>query len=192
MTRGDNPLKYKNIYNHRHGGTPVDHDKTDTLTEKDLDNFLEKEKTKYDNEPWNKLNKTDKVKKLYMFAETYVTEKGIPEEKTMMEKFLKLALEKKKFAKIKDLKYDRISGKILDLTGLTYDALTNKFSIVRTSEVSTSKQLGTPKKSRTTSTKTVKKTVNSSSSSSSSLPPSTHIATAANNNSIDQVQDTSI
>jgi hypothetical protein len=187
MTRGDNLLKYKNIYNHRHGGTPVDHDKTETLTEKDLDNFLEKEKTKYDNEPWNKLNKTDKVKKLYIFAETYVTEKDIPKEKTMMEKFLKLALEKKKFAKIKDLKYDRISGKILDLTGLTYDALTNKFSIVRTSEVSTSKQLGTPKKSRPTSTKTVKKTVNSSS---SSLPPSTHIATATDDTPVDQVQDT--
>jgi len=148
--RGDNVLKYKNIYNQRHGANSVsDGDKVENLTEKDLDNFLEKEKTNYSNEPWNKLNKTDKIKKLYMFAATYVTDNSIVDEKTTMEKFLKLSLENKKISKVKDLKYDKLTGQILEINGLNYDSVTKKFIILRTGDnhVSTSKQLGTPKKS---------------------------------------------
>tara|TARA_B100001093_G_C26779361_1_gene993868 strand:- start:70 stop:567 length:498 start_codon:yes stop_codon:yes gene_type:complete len=153
MTRNDNMLKYKNIYNQRHGES--NNQKTENLTEKDLDNFLEKEKTKYENEPWNKLNKTDKIKKLYDFANNYVNENSITEEKITMEKFLKSSLENKKISKIKDIKYDKSSGKIIEIIGLKYDKTANRFMILKSNDnhVSTSKQLGTPKKSKTTNLK---------------------------------------
>jgi len=152
MTKNDNILKYKNIYNQRHD--QVNNEKTETLTEKDLDNFLEKEKTKYENEPWNKLNKTDKIKKLYDFANNYVKENYIIEEKITMEKFLKSSLENKKISKIKDIKYDKSTGKIIEIIGLKYDKSANRFMIKSNdNHISTSKQLGTPKKTKQTKMK---------------------------------------
>ena len=153
MTKNDNMLKYKNIYNQRH--TEQNNEKTETLTEQDLDNFLEKEKNKYENEPWNKLNKTDKIKKLYDFANNYVKENSISEEKNTMEKFLKSSLENKKISKIKDIKYDKMTGKIIEIIGLKYDKTSNRFMILKSNDnhVSTSKQLGTPKKTKTNNLK---------------------------------------
>ena len=155
--RGDNVLKYKHIYQRR-GSTGTSPDETiENLTEKDLDSFLEKEKNNYSNEPWNKLNKTDKIKKLYSFAATYVDVNSIVEEKIAMEKFLKWSLETKKISKVKDIKYDKCSGKILEISGLGYDSVTKKFAISRTGDnnTSTSNQLGIPKKA----TKSVAKRV---------------------------------
>jgi hypothetical protein len=159
MTRGDNILKYKNIYNNqRHVATNVEEEKNETLTEKDLDKFLEKEKCKYENEPWNKLNKTDKIKKLYTFAENYVKENSIMDELKTMEKFLKASLESKKISKIKDIKYDKSSGQILEINGLKYDKDNNKFMILKLNDnhVSTSKNLGTPKKTKQKVKRTMK------------------------------------
>ncbi len=160
MTRGDNMLKHKNIYNHRHGQQSTE-EKSEPLTEKDLDNFLEKEKTKYENEPWNKLNKTDKIKKLYDFAENYVKDNSIMEEKQTMEKFLKSSLENKKISKIKDIKYDKAIGKIIEINGLKYDIPSKRFMISKSNDphVSTSTQLGTPKNTKKSS---VKKTLKNS------------------------------
>ena len=151
-------LKYKNIYqNQRHGTNYTEEDHTQTLTEQDLDSFLEEEKNKYEGEPWNKLNKTDKLKKLYVFAEKYVNDNSIIEEKKSMEKFLKVSLENKKITKIKNKKYDKISGKITEITGLKYDDSNKKFSIKGgEGHVSTSKHLGTPKKSKQKIKKTMK------------------------------------
>lgn len=159
MTRGDNLLKYKNIYNkQRHAATNVEEEKNETLTEKDLDKFLEKEKCKYENEPWNKLNKTDKIKKLYTFAENYVKENSIIDELKTMEKFLKASLESKKISKIKDIKYDKSTGQILEINGLKYDKDVNKFMILKSNDnhISTSKNLGTPKKTKPRVKRTMK------------------------------------
>ena len=157
--RGDNVLKYKHIYNHQRRGVAgaSDGEKVENLTEKDLDSFLEKEKNNYSNEPWNKLNKTDKIKKLYSFAAKYVDDNSINDEKIAMEKFLKWSLETKRISKVKDLKYDKCSGKILEISGLDYDSETKKFAISRTGDNNdyTSKQLGTPKRA----TKSVAKRV---------------------------------
>jgi len=159
MTRGDNILKYKNIYNNqRHGAANVEEEKSEPLTEKDLDTFLENEKCKYENEPWNKLNKTDKIKKLYIFAENYVKENSIIDELKTMEKFLKASLESKKISKIKDLKYDKSTGQILEINGLKYDKDVNKFMILKSTDnhISTSKNLGTPKKTKQKVKRTMK------------------------------------
>ena len=48
-----------------------------------LENFLENEKTNNKNEPWSKLDKTIKIKKLVTYAEVYAKEKDYTEvEKT--------------------------------------------------------------------------------------------------------------
>lgn len=102
--------------------------KTSTLgakiTENDIDNldlFLESEKTANQSEPWNKLDKTTKYKKLQEFVEYYSCEKPLTEkEKEELIVFLKDAVDKKKIYKVKDIIYDKENGIIKDIPGLVY------------------------------------------------------------------------
>jgi hypothetical protein len=45
-----------------------------------LENFLENEKTNNKNEPWSKLDKTLKIKKIVSYAEIYAKEKEYTED----------------------------------------------------------------------------------------------------------------
>ncbi len=55
-----------------------------------LDKFLESEKNSNANEPWSKLDKTAKIKKLSVFAESYkITNNLSDEEFDKLTKFLK-------------------------------------------------------------------------------------------------------
>ena len=74
-----------------------------------LDKFLETEKNNNSNEPWCKLNKTIKTKKLLEFVETYSKEKNMTaDEVKALTAFLKDCLDKKKLARVKDVIYDKI------------------------------------------------------------------------------------
>ena len=100
--------------------------KTSTLgakmPENDIDNldlFLESEKTANQSEPWSKLDKTTKYRKLQDFVESY--EKPLSEkEKEELVVFLKDAVDKKKIYKVKDIIYDKENGVIKEIPGLVY------------------------------------------------------------------------
>jgi hypothetical protein len=102
--------------------------KTSTLgvkiTENDINNldlFLESEKTANQSEPWNKLDKTTKYKKLQDFVDYYSREKTLTEkEKEELVFFLKDAVDKKKIYKVKDIIYDKENGNIKEIPGLVY------------------------------------------------------------------------
>ena len=108
--------------------------KTSTLgakiTANDIDNldlFLESEKTANQSEPWNKLDKTTKYKKLQDFVEYYSCEKPLTEkEKEELIVFLKDAVDKKKIYKVKDIIYDKENGIIKDIPGLVYSKTEHK------------------------------------------------------------------
>jgi len=69
-----------------------------------LDKFLEDEKNNNKSEPWSKLDKTNKIKKLQDFVLKYSGENELNEEetKTLMT-FFKDCLDKKKLARVKDV-----------------------------------------------------------------------------------------
>ena len=100
--------------------------KTSTLgvkiPENDMDNldlFLESEKTANQSEPWSKLDKTTKYRKIQDFVESY--EKPLSEkEKDELILFLKDAVDKKKIYKVKDIIYDKENGVIKEIPGLMY------------------------------------------------------------------------
>lgn len=86
-----------------------------------LDLFLENEKSANQSEPWNKLDKTTKYRKLQEFAEQYAEEKLLNEkEKNELVIFLKDAVDKKKIHKVKDIIYDKINNLIKEIPGLVY------------------------------------------------------------------------
>jgi len=136
-------IKYKTMLLN---GAPL----TETKSAADLSNleqFLEKEKINNSNEPWCKLNKTIKFKKLIEYVEIYKNEKNIDEEECkLLTYFLKDSLDKKKLLRVKDVVYDKDSGVIKEIPALTYIKSNKHFTLKNIDKrVSTLKSLA-PKK----------------------------------------------
>ena len=115
--------------------------KTNTMDSLNL--FLEKEKQNNLQDNWSKLNKTVKLQKLIDYAEKYATENMLSDdEKAAFQTFLKEALDKKKLNRVKDVSYDRQTGTINQIVGLTYHRSVKRFSLKSTEVVldSTRKQ----------------------------------------------------
>ena len=95
-----------------------------------LDKFLENEKNNNSNEPWCKLNKTIKYKKLLEFVEVYKKNKNLNEDETnLLCLFLKDSLDKKKISKVKDVIYDKENGLIKEIPALTYSKANKHFTL---------------------------------------------------------------
>ena len=115
-----------------------------------LEKFLEAEKITNSNEPWCKLNKTIKTKKLIDFVESYSKEKSFDEEEIkLLTAFLKDSLDKKKLSRVKDVIYDKTNGVVKEIPALTYIKSNKHFTLKNIDKrVSTLKSLA-PKKSGT-------------------------------------------
>ena len=116
-----------------------------------LDKFLEDEKTNNQNEPWSKLDKTIKTKKMLLFAENYCKEKDMSlEESELLIQFLKECLDRKKLQRVKDVTYDKLNGVIKDIPSLFYSKGSRHFTLKNVEKrISTLKSLP-PKKTRGT------------------------------------------
>jgi hypothetical protein len=116
-----------------------------------LEKFLEAEKITNSNEPWCKLNKTIKTKKILDFVECYSKEKSYDEEEIkLLTAFLKDSLDKKKLSRVKDVIYDKITGIVKEIPALTYIKSNKHFTLKNIDKrVSTLKSLA-PKKINTT------------------------------------------
>ena len=122
-----------------------------------LEKFLEAEKINNSNEPWCKLNKTIKTKKLLDFVDLYSNEKKFNEEEVnLLTIFLKDSLDKKKLSRVKDVVYDKNTGNIKEIPALTYTKSNKHFTLKNIDKrVSTLKSLA-PKKSGTIKNKLMK------------------------------------
>lgn len=113
-----------------------------------LDKFLENEKNANVNEPWCKLNKTVKTKKLIEYVELYKEKNELLEEECrLMISFLKDCLDRKKLLRVKDVVYDKDNGTIKEIPALCYVKANKHFTLKNTDKrVSTLKSLVAPKK----------------------------------------------
>ena len=112
-----------------------------------LDKFLENEKNNNVNEPWCKLNKTIKTKKIIEFIEIYKKDKELSQEEVdNLTKFLKDCLDKKKLSRVKDVIYDKVNGVVKEIPALTYTKANKHFTLKNIDKrISTLKSLA-PKK----------------------------------------------
>lgn len=136
-------IKYKTMLLNR---APIQ----ETKSSNDLSNvekYLESEKTSNANDPWCKLNKTVKSKKLQEFVDQYKDQHMLnDEEAAHMLTFLKDCIDRKKLQRVKDVIYDKETGVIKDIPGLQYVKLTKHFTLKNVDKrVSTLKSLA-PKK----------------------------------------------
>ena len=116
-----------------------------------LDKFLEDEKNNNKNEPWCKLDKTIKTKKMLEFVNEYKKKNEFTEEEEkMLIDFLKDCLDRKKLQRVKDVVYDKTTGTIKDIPGLIYTKGTKHFTLKNIDKrISTIKSLA-PKKTQGT------------------------------------------
>ena len=112
-----------------------------------LDKFLEDNKTINQNDQWSKLDKTIKTKKILAYAEKYALSKELSkEEELLLSIFLKDCLDRKRFQRVKDVEYDKVTGEITDIPALTYIKSNKHFTLKNVEKrVSTLKSLP-PKK----------------------------------------------
>ena len=112
-----------------------------------LDIFLENEKNNNNNEPWSKLDKTVKTKKMLQYAELYKNEQKLDEtEYNNLIIFFKDCLDRKRLQRVKDVIYDKVTGQIKEIPGLLHNKVKNHFTIKNIDKkISTIKSLA-PKK----------------------------------------------
>ena len=140
-------IKYKTMLLN---GNPIHSTKSsDNIS--NLDKFLEEEKNNNVNEPWCKLNKTVKTKKIIEFVEIYKQTKNLDEDESqLLVTFLKDCLDRKKLQRVKDVVYNKTTGTIKDIPALTYMKTNKHFTLKNIDKrVSTLKSL-MPKKAQTT------------------------------------------
>lgn len=137
-------IKYKTMLLN---GVPLQETKSSNNLS-NLDKFLEDEKTTNENEPWSKLNKTIKTKKMIDYVEIYKKNNNLNEtECDLLISFLKDCLDRKKLIRVKDVIYDKENGTIKDIPGLCYIKSNKHFTLKNMDKrISTLKSLA-PKKS---------------------------------------------
>lgn len=116
-----------------------------------LDKYLENEKNNNANEPWSKLDKTVKFKKLNIYADKYKTENNLSnEEFGKLIFFFKDCLDRKKLQRVKDVVYDKTTGEIKEIPALHHNKQSNHYTLKNTDKhISTTRSLA-PKKARGT------------------------------------------
>ena len=120
---------------------------------KNVDSFLENESKKNKTDTWNKIDKTSKIKQLNEFVDkTIITEYTnlTSGELADLKKYLEESLDKKKLQCVKDVQYDKTTGKIKSIPNLHFNPSSRKFTIKRNEKrVSTLKSLGTGQQPKT-------------------------------------------
>lgn len=119
-------IKYKTMLLN---GNPLQETKSSNNLS-NLDKFLEDEKNNNNNEPWCKLNKTIKTKKIIEFCEEYKKIKQLDDEEfNLMVAFLKDCLDRKKLQRVKDVNYDKINGTIKEIPALCFIKSSKHFTL---------------------------------------------------------------
>ena len=119
-------IKYKTMLL---SGVPIQ----ETKSANDLSNlekFLENEQNNNKNEPWCKLDKTIKTKKLLEYVNLYKVENKLDDEESeLLVTFFKDCLDRKKFQRVKDVVYDKTTGLIKEIPALSYTKATKHFTL---------------------------------------------------------------
>ena len=114
-----------------------------------IDKMLDRERQRNTRDNWIKLDKTAKIQKLHVFAETYGKDHAMPSKDIkLLKNFFNSCLDKNKLSKSKDVVYNKDEMKIVSIPALHFNQLSHNFTlkIMDTKRVSTLKSL-TPKRS---------------------------------------------
>jgi len=125
------------------GGQIKDEQTTATSDINKLDTFLQNDMNTNQKDLWTKLDKTMKMQKIIEYAQDYAENNKLDNtESKKISDFLKECINKKRIHRVKDISYDKDTGKIKDIPGLFYSKTTKKYTLKNTDKrVSTLKNL---------------------------------------------------
>lgn len=104
-----------------------------STTLEEMTSFLDNESSGSRKEPWNKLSKTLKYRKIAEYMEVYNKENDLTDEDlSKLSEFLIDCISKKKLNKVKDVTYNKDTGQILNIPVLIYNKNGTKFSLKTT------------------------------------------------------------
>lgn len=140
-----NALKYKTMIM---TGNNIEQKIDNETNKEELDDFLMKEMANNKKQPWSKLSKTDKIKKLNKYIVDVLKQKHdlTDIERSNLKRFMLNLLDRKKMTKNNEIDYDEETGIIKDIYVISFDQATRKFSINKTPSSSSKKSVSTKKK----------------------------------------------
>jgi hypothetical protein len=114
-----------------------------------VNDFLDNERKTSEGEQWNKLNKTIKLDKINEFVDVLTDDNNLSSvESDAVKTFIINCLDRKQLQCVKDVVYDKVTGKIKSIPNLIFNTGTRKFTLKRNEKRdSTLKSLG-PGKTR--------------------------------------------
>lgn len=138
-------IKYKSMLLNGNG-----EEKEETVENlSNLDVFLADEKKSISNEPWTKLDKTTKLLKFNDFVDEYVKQhKYSEDDKKDLLNFLSTNLDRKRLLKVKEVLYNKDTGKILSIPSLIYNNVSKKFTLKRCDKRQSTLKSLAPKKNK--------------------------------------------
>jgi hypothetical protein len=130
-------IKYKSVLLNTTNSTTIS--KVDNI-----EMLLEQESKLNKNDTWNRIDKTIKIKQLCDYVDSISTEHKLSQEDIFdLKTYLELSLDKKKLQCVKDIQYDKATGRIKNIPSLHFNALTRKFTLKKSEKrTSTLKSLG--------------------------------------------------
>ena len=149
-----NTLKYKTmIMTGQNIDKPIDNE----TNVNDLDAYLVQEMNENKKQPWNKLSKTDKIKKIKHYIQTILIEKHhlSEEERHNAQKYIMNLIDRKKLSKNSELDYDEESGIVSNIHIIMFNSSTRHFTLNKDFKTNSKKKHNAPKAN--TKTKTIKK-----------------------------------
>ena len=138
-----NTLKYKTmIMTGQNIDTPI---KNETNVA-DLDSYLMNEMKDNKKQPWNKLSKTDKIKKIKNYIQNTLHDKYQlnEEERQNSQKYILSLLERKKLIKNSEVDYDEETGTLNHIHAILFNPVNRNFTLNK--DFKTKKQSKTVKK----------------------------------------------
>jgi hypothetical protein len=111
----------------------------------DIDKFLEKEKKQNKKVAWARLDRTQKLNKIFDFVDSYSVKNNLSvKENDELKNYLTVALDRKKLQKVSEIKYNKDTSIIDDIPVLIFNTINRKFTLKRSDKrSSTISSLGT-------------------------------------------------
>lgn len=123
-----NSLKYRTMIM---TGKDIDQKLHHESSQQELDKFLLKEQTANEKQSWNKLSKTERLKKIDIFIENNLSKEYSLNscELNDLNVFISKLLERKKLLKTSELTYNEETGMIEDIPALLFNSKARRFTL---------------------------------------------------------------
>ena len=123
-----NSLKYRTMIM---TGKDIDQKLEHESSQQELDKFLQKEQTANEKQPWSKLSKTERLKKIDVFIGSNISKKYSLDDSEIddLNGFVNKLLERKKLLKTSELSYNEETGMIEEIPALLFNSKTRRFTL---------------------------------------------------------------